>query len=679
EKADVTIMANTEVTGMIVEDGHIRGVRTSKGDVVADTVVIAAGVWSPKIGDMAGAHIPLTPAVHQMISVGPCQVLAEKPGEISFPIVRDMDTFCYERQHGADMQIGSYAHRAILYDPEEIPTIEQARTSPTELPFTDEDFDPQLEQALELMPELLEDERAEMHYAINGLLSLTPDGLPVLGETPEVKGLWSAAAIWVKDGPGMARAIAQWMTQGYSDIDLHHFDIARFHPHQRSRRYVKDRSDEGFIKTYGIVHPSEQWQSARDVRLAPMHASQVELGAVFHETTGWERPHWYESNAGLLEKFGDAVMPRAHEWDARWWSPIVNAEHLQLREAGAMVDLSAFAMFDVVGPAALEAVDRIIVARADQPIGKVIYTPVVDQRGCFRSDLTVMRLDTNHFRVVTGAGHAMNDLKWFNDHMPEGAQCIDVTSAYSTIGLWGQKALDVLSALTNDDVTPGGITFASFKNIQVGMLPVMASRISYVGEFGWELHVPFEAGGALWEMLLEEGKPHGVIPAGIGIYNGSGRIEKGYRAYGSDLDPERTPAEAGMGRKRYKDTDFIGKGVLVSQGNAQQDRVLCTLTVEDHTSASGIKRYMLGGEPILSTDGQPLIDSTGLRSYVTTAGSGPSVGKHVLFAYLPAEYAEIGTELRVSYMEERYPVKVASNDATSLFDPDNNRLRGIYE
>jgi len=245
--------------------------------------------------------------------------------------------------------------------------------------------------------------------------------------------------------------------------------------------------------------------------------------------------------------------------------------------------------------------------------------------------------------------------------------------------LWGRKALDVLSALTDDDVSPQGIKFASFKNIQVGMLPVMASRISYVGEFGWELHVPFEASGTLWNMLLEEGKSHGVIPAGIGIYTGSGRIEKGYRAYGSDLDPERTPAQAGMGRKRYKDADFIGKEVLVAQGNEQQDTVLCTLTVEDHTSASGIKRYMLGGEPILNADGEPLADSTGLYSYATSAASAPSIGKHVLFAYVPAEYAEIGTQLQVSYMEERYPVKVAANDATSLFDPENNRLKGIYE
>ncbi|MBE7186918.1 FAD-binding oxidoreductase, partial [Jatrophihabitans endophyticus] len=198
----LTVVANVEVTDMTVENGRIAAVRTSGGDIATDTVVIACGVWSPKLARMAGVHIPLTPAVHQMISVGPIPELAAKPGEISFPIVRDMDTFCYERQHGSDMEVGSYAHRAILMEPEEIPSIEQAKLSPTEMPFTEDDFDPQLEQALELMPELLGNPDAEIRYAINGLLSLTPDGAPILGESPEVAGVWSAAAVWIKEGPG---------------------------------------------------------------------------------------------------------------------------------------------------------------------------------------------------------------------------------------------------------------------------------------------------------------------------------------------------------------------------------------------------------------------------------------------------------------------------------------------
>ncbi len=678
QKGVLTVVAGAEVTGMSVVDGRIRGVQTTAGDIAADTVVICCGVWSPKLAAMAGAHIPLTPAVHQMISVGPCEVLAEQPGEISFPIVRDMDTFCYERQHGSDMEVGSYAHRPILHDPESIPSIEQAKLSPTEMPFTSDDFDPQLEQALELMPDLLGDERAEIRYAINGLLSLTPDGFPILGETPEVGGLWSAAAVWVKEGPGTGRAVAEWMTHGNPEIDLGNSDIARFYPHQRTRAHVRARTSEAFNKTYGIVHPGEQWSSGRNARLAPMHASQRELGAVFHETAGWERPHWYESNAPLVEKFGDAVMPREHEWDARWWSPVINAEHLQLREAGAVVDLSAFAMFDVVGPAALEAVERLIVAKADVPVGRVVYTPVLDERGGFRSDLTVMRLAHDTFRVVTGGGHGMVDLKWFADRMPEGATCVDVTSAVGTVGLWGPRARDVLGSLTSSDLSPEAFRFGTCSLIEVGDLPVLASRISYVGEYGWELHLPMELGGALWDRLLEAGRPHGVIPAGIGVYGTTGRLEKGYRAYGSELDTERTLAEAGMSRARLKEADFIGKRALEQQAaEGAPKSVLCSLVVQDHTSASGTKRYMLGGEPILSRDGAPLTDGHGRHPYVTTAGSAPSLGKHVLMAYLPPDQAVVGTELAVSYMEERYPVTVAAADATPLFDPDNDRLKGV--
>src|SRR4051812_22726504 len=217
---ELTVVPNVEVTGLDTEerpDGsrRITRVRTSGGDIEAETVVIACGVWSPKIGDMAGVSIPLTPAVHQMISVGPCPQLSGQEGEISFPIIRDMDTFCYERQHGADMEVGSYAHRAILHEPEDIPSIDAAKLSPTEMPFTSEDFDPQLEQAYELMPELLGAEGAEIRYAINGLLSLTCDGSPILGESL-VKGLWTASAVWIKEGPGVGRAVAEWMVNGHS-------------------------------------------------------------------------------------------------------------------------------------------------------------------------------------------------------------------------------------------------------------------------------------------------------------------------------------------------------------------------------------------------------------------------------------------------------------------------------
>ncbi|KAA1420105.1 FAD-dependent oxidoreductase [Mumia zhuanghuii] len=677
----LTVVPGVEVTGLDVEegaDGHrrISRVRTTDGDIEAEHVVIACGVWSPKIGAMAGVSIPLTPAVHQMISVGPCPQLAATDGEISFPIVRDMDTFCYERQHGADMEVGSYAHRAILYEPEEIPSIEQAKLSPTEMPFTSDDFDPQLEQAYELMPDLLGAEGAEMRYAINGLLSLTADGSPILGES-HVKGLWTAAAVWIKEGPGVGRAVAEWMVRGHSEIDVSHSDIARFHPHQLRREHTKLRTTEAFIKTYGIVHPAEQYESDRPQRLAPMHASQQKLGAVFFETGGWERPHWYESNAGLLDEYGDAVMPREHEWDARWWSPIINAEHLRMREAAGVIDLSAFEVFDIEGPGALDTVQVTCVAQCDVQVGKVVYTPVLDAAGGFRSDLTVMRLGEDHFRVVTGAAHGPADRQWFADHVPaDGATTLTSrTDDISTIGVWGPRARDILAGLTSDDVSDAGFGFLSCREIPLNGTTVLASRISYVGELGWELYVGKDDAAAVWDALLEAGSSYGAVPVGIGVYGTTGRIEKGYRAFGFELDGERSIVEAAMQRPKVKAAEFVGKAAYLAQRDAPPAAVLCTMTVDNHVSASGTRRYMLGGEPILTREGGTLTDDHGHHPYVTTAGSAPSLGQHLLLAYLPPDEAHLGNELAVSYMEELYPVTVRSVDATGLWDPANERIR----
>src|SRR5215203_2903776 len=401
----LTVAANVEVTAIETEHGRVKRVRTDAGDVEAETVVIACGVWSPLIARMAGAAIPLTPAVHQMIDIGPVPRFEDAKSAIEYPIVRDMDTNMYERQDGRGLEIGSYAHRPILHDPAEIPSIEESALSPTELPFTQDDFNLQLEHALELMPEIVGDESVGIKYAINGLLSLTPDGLPLLGETPEVKGLWSAAAVWIKEGPGVARGVAEWMTHGEPEIDLQASDIARFYPCQRTVAHVRARAAEGFNKTYGIVHPGEQWESSRRVRLSPFYEREKELGAVFFEAAGWERPHWYESNAPLLEEYADRINGRDAEWDARWWSPIINAEHLAMRDRVALFDLSAFCIFDITGPGALGAVQRVCMRQMDVAVGRVVYTPVLTPSGGFRSDLTVMRLGDEWFRVVTGGAH----------------------------------------------------------------------------------------------------------------------------------------------------------------------------------------------------------------------------------------------------------------------------------
>ena len=669
----LTVLPGAEVLGISVSGDRVRGVVTTAGEIETGNVVICCGVWSPRIARMAGARLALTPTVHQMISVGPIALFAGTTGEISYPIVRDVDTGMYERQHGGDMEVGSYMHRPIIVDPDAIPSNEEAALSPTELPFTADDFDPQLAQALELMPELLGDEKAGIRYAINGLISMTPDGHPLLGETPEVKGLWSAAASWIKEGPGCGRAIAELMSGKVPTIDVHEADVARFYPSSRATGFVRARAAESFNKMYGIVHPAEQFESARPLRTGPLYERTRELGAVCYETARWERPHWYASNEPLLETYAGRLMERPAEWESRWWSPIINAEHLAMRDACGLVDLSAFTVLDVTGPGALAGLQHLAVAQLDVPAGRVVYTSLLNDEGGFVADLTIMRLGATSFRVVTGASTGGSDAKWIADHLPDNAQLTDVSSGWATLGLWGPRAWDVLTSVKHDGDQSPPRTFGISEFTEIGGAVVLASRISYVGEFGWELHVPAEQAGQLWDLLWEAGRPHGLVPVGIGVYATTARLEKGYRAYGAELTPEYNLVEAGMTRPRVKPQSFIGKDAYLAQREVAPDAVLCTLTVDSAVSADGTPRYALGGEPILALDGSRLVDALGRPSYVTSAGSGPSVGKHLLMAYLPPAVAGAGTSLLVEYIGEPYPVTVAGSGA--VFDPSGSRMR----
>jgi glycine cleavage system aminomethyltransferase T/glycine/D-amino acid oxidase-like deaminating enzyme len=677
ESAGLQVVDETEVLDIRTEGGHVVGVDSSRGPIDCEYVVIAAGVWSPKVSRLAGAKIPLTPMIHQKVKVGPVPHFAGHTDQIEWPILRDMDESMYEHQKFDQMEIGSYAHRPITLTPDEIPTLAQSNGKPTSLPLSELDFARQMATARRVLAPVFADPAVKVQDAINGVLSVTFDGMPLLGETPEIRGLWSAAAVWVREGPATGKTIAELMVHGESEIDIHACDVARAHPHQRTAGLVVARASEGFAKMYGIIHPGEQWSTERDLRLSPFHPREQALGATFFEAGGWERPQWYASNAPLLEEYADRIPTREAEWDARWWSPIINAEHLAMRDRAAMIDLSAFCLFDVTGPGAVNALQAIAMRQVDVAVGRVVYTPILTPSGGFKADLTIMRLAHDVFRVVTGAAHGMSDLKWFADRMPAdgSAQIVDLTSSWCTLGLWGPRARDILTSVSADDVSHTGFPFGTCKAIEVGPLEVLISRISYVGDLGWELYVPIEQGAKLWDIIAEAGAPHRLVPAGIGVYGTTGRLEKCYRAYGAELDGDYNVVEAGMAWGKVKDADFVGKAAHVRHREETPAAVMCALTVDDHTSASGVRRYMLGSEPIVSREGQPLTDARGRRSYVTSAGSGPSVGKYILMSYLPPEYAVVGTELAVEYLGERYPVTVASADSTPLLDPENTRIR----
>ena len=678
EKGALQTFANIEVTDLIVKRGEIKTVVTDHGSIDADVVVIACGVWAPKLAKMAGVRIPLAPIVHQFMTVGPIPMFQGQKGEIHYPMIRDVDNNMYERQNGSDLEIGSYMHRTIIVEPEDIPSNEESTLTPTELPFTDDDFDESMEIALDLMADIIDNEDVGIMYAINGLMSLTPDGAPIIGEFPTVKGLWSCNAIWIKEAPGFGRATAELMTYGHSEIDITASRLERFFDHNSTKHHVHARVYETFNKMYSIVHPAEQYASNRNIRRSPFHVRTDELGAEYIETAGWERPFYYKSNEPLLEKYGDKVMPRSAEWDSRWWSPIINAEHLQMRETGGIVDLTAFAAFDITGSGVVPYMQKMTVHNANVKIGRSVYTPILDAQGGFKADLTIMRLGRHHYRVITGGGGANIDKKWFIDHMPDdgSVHLADMTSALCTIGLWGPNARAALQSVTEDDVSDAGIRYGQVKQIVIGTVTAWAFRISYVGESGWEIYTHMDQGLNLYDTLLGAAKAHDMIPVGNGVYGTTARIEKGYRAMGAELESEYNPVEAGLSRGKVKKADFIGKEAYVKAMSEAPAAILCTLAVMDNTSASGEKRYMLGREPIMDKDGNVLVDSHGRRSYVTSAGSGPSMGQHLLMSYLPPEQAKAGTELLVEYLGEQYPVEVVVAGSTPYFDPTDSRMKG---
>jgi len=679
ESAGCRVFANTEVLDLVTDSGdrpngrrRIQAVVTDKGTIAAEHVVIACGVWSNRIANMADTYIPLVPAVHQMADVGPIDILAETNNEIGYPIVRDMDTFCYERQSAGSMEVGSYAHRPILHHPDDIPSNSEAALSPTEMPFTPDDFDQQMEEAIELM-EMLGD--AEIKYAINGLLSLTPDGMPCLGEIPDVENLWSAAAVWVKEGPGMGQVVAEWMTYGYPRvIDAHGADIARFYDEERSDAHIWSRAEESFNKTYGIVHPAEQWENRRHLVESPYRSRQEALEAEFFQARVWERPQWYGANRDLVERY--ALEEREVEWDNRWWSPITIGEHLNLRDNCGVVDLSAFQIYELSGPGAVPYAERLAVNRVDVAVGRSVYTPWLTPDGGFHSDLTMMRTGDETVQIVTGVFDGGRDEFWVRKHMPDDGSVAfaNRTMQISTLGLWGPNAAAVLAELTDHDLSQAGSPYGSYLPATVAGVDVHLFRISYVGDAGWEIYVPWDRAVTVWDALAEAGSAYGLRPTGGGVYGSSGRLEKGYRLMGAELESEYNPIEAGLARPKVKAADFIGKEPYLEARAAGAEVQCVTLTVEDNTDSAGRQRWMQGGnEPILDSAGKRIVDSHGRVSRATSAGYGPSLGKILLMGYVPNELAAAGTDLQVMYMNELYPCKVVGSG--SAFDPEDTRMK----
>ena len=656
ERQGASFHGGVKVTGIDVRGGRVAGVSTTAGDVRTDLVVSAAGIWAPKVGGMAGVPIPLSPMEHLYAVTTPIDELRGAAEEVSLPLLRHQDESMYFRQAGEAIGIGSYGHEPLLVDPEEVRDYEEGAPAPAERPFTPSHFEGAGRAAQEMLPCL---EGMELARKFNGMFSFTVDGLPVLGESPSVKGFWSAQAVWITHAGGVGKAVAEWIVNGEPTTDLRECDIRRFHPHQAGRRYVRARAGQQYREVYDIVHPQQQAETARNVRTSPFYPRQRELGAVFFESVGWERPQWYEANEPLLGSLEVAGWDR-RGWEAQEWSPVVAAEHAAARERVAMFDLTPFAKFQISGPGALDALERLSSNRMDRPVGAVTYTSMLTPSGGIKCDLTITRLGESSFMVVTGGPMGLHDLDWIRSHLPEdgSASLTDLSSARCCIGLWGPRARDLLARVTEDDVSDQGFPYLRAKGITIGDTPALALRISYVGELGWEIYAPVEHGLGLWDTLWEAGRDLGVVAAGGGAFD-SLRLEKGFRLWGNDIHTEYNPFEAGIGfAVRMKKGDFIGREALREIRARGLTRKLCCMTLDDPAAV------VVGKEPIL--------DGDRVLGYVTSANYGHSIGRGIVYGYLPVDHAEVGASVDVLYFGRRLPATVAREP---LYDPDGNKMK----
>lgn len=652
------------VTGIEREHGRVTAVVTDQGTFPADHVVSAAGFWGPVIGRMAGVDVPLQPLAHQYAKTPRLPELADAASEASMPILRLQDRDLYFREHTDRIGIGSYAHRPLPVDPFAVLPYDEARARhgdmPSSYPFTAEDWAPSWEDCRRLFPALRDVDAADVEEGFNGVFSFTPDGMPVLGESRRLRGFWLAEAVWVTHSAGVARAVAEWMVDGRPSLDLHECELTRFEEAQRSPSYVRERGAQQFVEVYDVLHPLQPMERPRPLRVSPFHARQQQLGAYFLEGGGWERPHWYEANAPLVDALGP--LPERDAWSARHWSPIAAAEARATRERVALYDMTPLRRLEVTGPGALGFLDRMTSNNLRKKPGAVTYTLLLDETGGVRSDLTVARLAPDLFQV---GANSPADLDRLLRHAPADVQVRDVTSGTCCVGVWGPLARDLVQPLSHDDFSHEGFGYFRAKQTYIGHVPVTALRLSYVGELGWELYTTADLGLRLWDTLWEAGQEHGVVAAGRSAFN-SLRLEKGYRAWGTDMTDEHHPFEAGVGFAVRMDKDgFVGQEALRTlRTRPGRPRRLTPLLLDDPAAV------VLGKEPVYAPAPGSVRPGGDPAGYVTSAGYGYTLGRCVAYAWLPV--LATGTGVHIEYFGERIPATVADEP---LFDPKMTRIR----
>jgi glycine cleavage system aminomethyltransferase T/glycine/D-amino acid oxidase-like deaminating enzyme len=648
------IFTNTRVTGIDVKDGRVRGVSTERGNIVAEVVVNAGGMYAAEIGRMAGVRIPVIPMSHQYLITEPFR----ERGETPLPTLRDPDLLIYFREEGQGLVMGGYErHSKPAFLPhgtsglDEIPPDFNGRLLEDEW----DRFEEITENSKRRVPVM--DEVGIMRL-LNGPEGFTPDNEFCLGET-EVAGLFVGAcfcAHGLAAAGGVGKVMAEWIVEGEPSVDLWHMDIRRFGAQYRSPAYTHARIKETYETYYDIRYPNHEREAGRPLRVSPANLWHREHGAAFGEKSGWERVNWYESNAGAGE---ESLRPRG--WAGEHWSPAIGAEHRATREGVAIFDESSFAKMEIEGPGAAKLVERLCDNRVAREVGKLTYTQMLNSRGGIECDFTVGRLGEERFSIVTGTAFGNHDREWIRRHLPDdgSVQVQDTTSQFACFGIWGPLTREVLQPLTPQSLANEDFPYMNLREITVGNAPVRALRVTYVGELGWELYCPTEYGLGLWRTLWEAGREHGMVAGGYRAID-SMRLEKGYRVWGADITPDETPYEGGVGFtvKLDKDGGFIGRDALVGAKEQGPRTSLCCLVLEDPRSVA------LGNEPV-RIDGE-------IVGRVTTGGYGYTVGRSIAYAYIPPEHSEPGTAVAVEIFGSWIDGEVA---AEPLFDPEGKRIR----
>jgi 4-methylaminobutanoate oxidase (formaldehyde-forming) len=636
------IVTGRRVLGIVIRDRRVRAVETDAGIIECDVVVDAGGIYAHEIGAMAGVHVPLVPMAHQYVITKPSGL------PLDMPTLRDPSLLVYFRGAGGGLVAGGYERNPVSWGLGGIPADFNHRLLEPDW----DRFAPLFQAATSRVPALAD---AEIVTLINGPEAFTPDGEFILGEA-DVGGLWVAAgfcAHGIAGAGGMGRLVAEWIVEGQPGLDAWAMDWRRFGRQYRSRAYTLARATEVYATYYDVKYPGHERLAGRPLRVSPVYARLEARRAAFGEKGGWERVNWFESNADA----GDESL-RPDGWAGQLWSPAIGAEHRACRERAAVFDETSFAKLEVIGPGAADFLEWLCANRVARPPGTVTYTQLLNPRGGVECDLTVTRLDEQRFRVVTGTAFGNHDQAWIRSHIPDGSgvHVEDVTSRYACLALWGPRARDILQPLTESDVSAEAFPYLRARDLNVGPVPCLAQRVTFVGELGFELYCPTEFALRLWDQLAEAGRPHGLVPGGYRAIE-SLRLEKGYRVWGSDVTSTDTPFEAGLGfAVRMDKGEFLGRAALADAGEPK--RGLVCLVVEDP------RAIVLGSEPV-RVDGHAV-------GRVTSGGYGYSVARSIAYAYLPTDACVIGQRVDVGIFGRYIGAEVVE---APLFDPTNARVR----